>query len=910
MSADLTKKPVLAGILNGIFSTGVGSVTMTVFGLVGFILTSRWLTKDELGAFVILQLIAGFIVGISSLGVELSLTKFLADNKDPLKQQEIINTVVTFRLLMILLFSGAALLLQDTLFGLFGQTVYTSIITYIPFLVFFESIFRLIDSVFGGVFDFKWIGISTVVLSIVSLVLIIVLVGWQDLGLVGRIWARLGGLIISILLAVSMTKIKVRFRINLQLLWAILKFSFPLFLNYILSFVFMRADTFIIGGFLGPAEIAVYEIARKIPESLESLYDAFRKVYFPYLSDLFSQKDHAGASKVLNHSLRLISVAGVFGVLVAFLFGEEIILLLFTETYEQSIPLFGFLMIILLFNVIDYTLGYSLVAVGESSKPPLINVVHTAVNFLGYFTLIPIIGIFGVASANIAGLLTVNPINVFFLRRKQVKARMNNYIIPLLLGILILSFSFLLDAQRWYMRAGLIVGYLLLCFLTGSISANDIGQVLHQYRIFSNRNKHTQESTGQEATTRANSEGCMEIVYVAGVFPYPPNSGHRIRNYNLIKRLGARHHLHLRLLVDTIPTEEELQGLAPYVNSLRYYVQPASRALSRPFEALSHWLKGIPPELRFYNNKALMDDLVSLFQKNDIDLLQIEDPAMAMYVNAVPREANVKTVLTFHDINFRKFERIAQLETSAKRRLRLKVHSRMMRKWEPEMAGRFDLCVTMSENDQELLREMNPDIHAIVVSNGVDTEEFDRLEENASRLMYHLLFVGNMDYRPNIDAVTYFVNKVMPLLDQTLPNYVFWIVGINPRDEVLALKSEKVHVTGRVPDVKPYYENAQVVVVPLFAGGGTRLKILEALALGRPVVSTTIGAEGLDLTAGEHFFLADTPETFCEAIEILITDPAFRQKMESQGRQRVVEQYDWTPIMEALEREYLALVSE
>lgn len=910
METDINKKPVLAGMLNGIFSTGVGSVTMTVFGLIGFILTSRWLTKDELGAFVILQLIAGFIVGVSSLGVELSLTKFLAESKDAQQQQEIINTVVSFRMLMILLFSGAALLLQDTLFGLFGQTVYTSIITYIPLLVFFESIFRLIDSVFGGVFDFKWIGISTVVLSIVNLALIIVLVGWQDLGLVGRIWARLGGLILSILLAVIMTKIKVKFRINFRLLRDILKFSFPLFLNYILSFIFMRADTFIIGGFLGPAEIAIYEIARKIPESLESLYDAFRKVYFPYLSDLFSQKDHEGAAKVLNHSLRLISVAGVFGVLVAFLFGGEIILLLFTETYEQSILLFGFLMIILLFNVIDYTLGYSLVAVGESNKPPLINVLHTAMNFLGYFLLIPVIGIFGVASANIAGLVTVNPVNVFFLRRKQVKARVRNYVIPLLLGILVLVLFFAFDVHSWYIRAGLIVGYILLCFITGFISTNDIQQVLHQYKIFSSRNKQTKESAEQAVISKAKSERCMEIVYVAGVFPYPPNSGHRIRNYNLIKRLGTKHHLHLRLLVDAEPTEEELQGLAPYVTSLRYYVQPAYKALSRPFEALSYWLRGIPPELRFFYDRRMMNDLVNLFEKQKIDLLQIEDPAMAMYVNAVPVDANVKKVLTFHDINFRKYERIAHLETSKKRKLRLKFHSRMMKKWEPEIAGRFDLCVTMSENDQELLREMNPGIHAIVVSNGVDTEEFDVLEENRSRLMYHLLFVGNMDYRPNIDAVTYFVKKVMPLLDQTLPNYVFWIVGINPRDEVLALKNEKIQVTGRVPDVKPYYENAQVVVVPLFAGGGTRLKILEALALGRPVVSTTIGAEGLDLTAGEHFFLADTPETFCDAIKILIKDPAFRQRMESQGRQRVVERYDWTPIMEMLEREYLALVGK
>ena len=405
-----------------------------------------------------------------------------------------------------------------------------------------------------------------------------------------------------------------------------------------------------------------------------------------------------------------------------------------------------------------------------------------------------------------------------------------------------------------------------------------------------------------------NEKRTMEIVYVANVFPYPPTNGHCIRNYNLLKRIGENHNLHLRLLVHETPTEEQLMGLAPFVKSLRYYLQPEVGAFAQPVRGLRYLMRGIPPDLRFSMNHVLMQDLRHFFDENDVDILQIEDPTMALYINAIPKGSRIKTVLTFHDINFKKFERIAKLEPSFKRKLRLRFHSRMMRKWEPKFAARFNRCVTMSDVDRALLTDIDPELRVHTIPNGVDTELFQLFPEKTNTLMYHLLFVGNMDYRPNIEAVKWFVEQVMPWLDQSLPNYMFWIVGVNPRDEVLALKSPKVQVTGRVPDVRPYYENAHIVLVPLFAGGGTRLKILEALSLGRPVVSTTIGAEGLELTPGQHLLIADDVQEFRSGIEALIQDDMFRQNIIAQGRECVVNTYDWGAISENLEELYLRLI--
>ena len=197
-----TKKTLVAGVIDGVVSTGIGSLIFTLFGLISFMLTSRWLQKDELGVFVILQLVVGLVVGASSLGLDLSITKFIAENEQAEEKQKILNNVVTFRLITIVVSSTLVFLLQEPLFKLFGGTVYTQIIPYIPLMIFFESGYRLIDSVMGGYFRFKWIALLSGGMSIISLVLIILFVGWQGWGLPGRIWARIVSLLVTILIAI------------------------------------------------------------------------------------------------------------------------------------------------------------------------------------------------------------------------------------------------------------------------------------------------------------------------------------------------------------------------------------------------------------------------------------------------------------------------------------------------------------------------------------------------------------------------------------------------------------------------------------------------------------------------------------------------------------------------------------
>ncbi len=192
--------------------------------------------------------------------------------------------------------------------------------------------------------------------------------------------------------------------------------------------------------------------------------------------------------------------------------------------------------------------------------------------------------------------------------------------------------------------------------------------------------------------------------------------------------------------------------------------------------------------------------------------------------------------------------------------------------WEPRYAEKFDRCTTVSELDQQLLMKANPRLQVDVIPNGVDIEKYQPLPlppENASP---SLMFIGSMGYPPCVDAVLYFAMRFFLSFVRRSTQWSCGSLGADPHPEVLNSMAMACMSQGWVADVVPYYQQSTVCVVPLRAGGGTRLKILEAMALGRPVVSTTIGCEGLEVVDGEHLFIADTPEQFAEKTVRLLRD--------------------------------------
>lgn len=386
----------------------------------------------------------------------------------------------------------------------------------------------------------------------------------------------------------------------------------------------------------------------------------------------------------------------------------------------------------------------------------------------------------------------------------------------------------------------------------------------------------------------------MRILLLSTNVPYPPNSGFRLRVYNLLYRIAKEHDV---WLVTFVPEYEKLTDLGPLFSICReVMVVPSSDqgALENPWKAMRYFLRGTPPDLRAYDSKEFADKILALISRVDFDIIQIEDSHMSIYLDYLPKSLRSRAILTFHDVNFHKHERLSRVEPKRARRLRLWLHGLQMRRWEPRQAQRFGRCIAMSHSDEALLLNANPALKITVLPNGVDTQAYTPLPFPANT--FRLLFVGTMGYRPNIDAVTYFCRNIYPKIKKEYPNIEFWIVGRDPSPEVTGLEGGGIHVTGQVEDLIPYYRDSVICVIPLRAGGGTRLKILEAMALGRPIVTTTVGCEGLAVKNGEHLFIADTPELFADHVLALLKDKEKWLQLTRQARALAVNSYDWDMI--------------
>lgn len=394
----------------------------------------------------------------------------------------------------------------------------------------------------------------------------------------------------------------------------------------------------------------------------------------------------------------------------------------------------------------------------------------------------------------------------------------------------------------------------------------------------------------------------MKILVVAEAFPYPPVTGDRIRVFNLIKELAKFHEVYLTgfLLKD----EDSL-----YVQEMKKHCREVHTVTARRISKIRHLpgvlkalMTGQPLDAKFVFCRPMKLIIQDVLKRNPIDLVQIEHSFMAEYLRVIPKGYPAKTVLTFHNVGYVQYKRLFQTEKRAAGKLKNLLNWLAMYAWEPRMAGRFDQCLTVSETDRALLVSRNSKLNTSVIPNGVDTRGFPFLPPTRGR---NFIFIGKLSYAPNSDAVLYFSEKILPLIHAEMPDATFTVIGANPPPEVAALaKNKNIRIPGFVENVTPWYEQSQVTVVPLRSGGGTRLKILESMALGRPVVSTSLGCEGIDAEPGVHVCLADDAQTFAARCVQLASDPVLWGRMAEKGRALVEEKYSWEKIGEKLRAEY------
>jgi glycosyltransferase involved in cell wall biosynthesis len=291
------------------------------------------------------------------------------------------------------------------------------------------------------------------------------------------------------------------------------------------------------------------------------------------------------------------------------------------------------------------------------------------------------------------------------------------------------------------------------------------------------------------------------------------------------------------------------------------------------------------------------------------DLVHFIHPQAAKLLNMV--DVPAPKTLDWVDERSNTLERSLAWKESAAARWATRMEIRRIQAYQRQIGRLFEATFSSSAMDADRLAALAACSRPTVVANGVDTIYFDDQDQFGSRQTAQLLFSGHMGYEPNIDAISYLWDEIWPLIIARVPGAHLLIVGTDPGEEVLQLAREhpeQVSVTGRVEDVRPYLAQSTVCLAPLRSGSGTRLKILEAMAMRRPVVSTSIGCEGLDVEDRESIFIGDTPTEFAEAVVELLESEAAWKKVSENGRRLVVERYGWEQLARPMARVWRELI--
>jgi glycosyltransferase involved in cell wall biosynthesis len=381
---------------------------------------------------------------------------------------------------------------------------------------------------------------------------------------------------------------------------------------------------------------------------------------------------------------------------------------------------------------------------------------------------------------------------------------------------------------------------------------------------------------------------------------WPPDTGGRLRSLNLLVELSRSHQV--TVLTTHGPDDADQSGLAERLPMAERVLSVPhaipKRDSARFVAALARsWLSPLPVDLAKFRAATLRHEIARTLATGAIDV------CVADFLSATPNVdfGGAVPVLFFaHNVEYMIWKRLRDVERAPHKRAALEVEWRKMRRWEAHVVRRAGLTVAVSDVDAERLQALAPGARVCAVPTGVDTDYF--APSGAPERPGRVVFTGSMDWHPNEDGALHFMETVLPAVRAAVPETSFAIVGRNPTARLRAAAAAAgAIVTGTVDDVRPYLAEAAVCVVPLRVGGGTRLKIFEALAMGKPVVSTTIGAEGLPLTPDVHFVQADDPAPFAAGLIALLREPGRRAGLGAAGRRLVEERYGWRQVAKEFE---------
>jgi len=385
----------------------------------------------------------------------------------------------------------------------------------------------------------------------------------------------------------------------------------------------------------------------------------------------------------------------------------------------------------------------------------------------------------------------------------------------------------------------------------------------------------------------------MRILWLKTELLHPVDKGGKIRTYQMLKELRRDHEI-TYLTLDDGSAEKDARSLATeYCHELICIPHQQRKKFTPGFyaELGMNLVSNLPYAISKYESRAMRSQIEQLTSTRDYDVVVCDFLAPAVNL---PRNLRCPTILFQHNVEAMIWKRHAEVASNPLKRTYLSGQWRQMVAFESVMCRRVDSVIAVSREDTETMRREYKVTAIDEVPTGVDTEFF-RPRHAEKREPYNLVFTGSMDWLPNEDAIQYFTSEIMPLIKQQVTELTLTVVGRNPYPALVELskRDPSIIVTGRVDDVRPYMERASAYIVPLRIGGGTRLKIYEAMAMEKPIISTTVGAEGLPVRNESELLLADSPAEFAAAVVRTLTDQEFAFHLGRRAAILVRQEFGW-----------------
>ena len=392
----------------------------------------------------------------------------------------------------------------------------------------------------------------------------------------------------------------------------------------------------------------------------------------------------------------------------------------------------------------------------------------------------------------------------------------------------------------------------------------------------------------------------MKILFLTPRLPYPPHRGDKLKIWNLMRQLSARHQIVLLTFVESRSELKWLDPLKAVCEEVHVVHLPVWRSALQCLAAVP---TGIPFQVAYFYSREMHRKLGELVKRIQPDILHTHLIRMAQYS---AEYESCPTVLDMTDAVSLYLRRFRNRESNPFLKLFLDQELRRVREYE-HIIAQFDIGLVCSDTDRAFLLEHNDHLNLDLLPNGVDVDAFAS-DAQAKTDPQRIIFTGNMSYYPNVDGASFLVQDVFPKVKRQVPGAKLFIVGQKPPRKISSLAGKDVTITGFVQDIRSEYLKSAVAVSPIRFGAGTLNKVLEPLALGIPVVSTSIGLEGLGLKIGEEILIADDADAFADAIISLLEDPTKRELLAGAASKRIRQTFNWSTIAQGLERIYERLI--